>query len=136
MLCVFVQSLQLHDGVFCLFLYLPAIAQPGPSTLSLFTNLLLSTYYLRVIRNVIASEKQLVQLELITSFTVFPLHFALVSFIAFPFCCVFYLFVSHTHPRNTHMHTLCGQLLVDSHPIYPSTRTSIRFTHCCCCCCC
>lgn len=70
-------------------------------------------------------------MELITSFTVFPLHFALVSFIKL-FPSVFYLFMSHTHPRNTCMHTLCWKLLTDGHPMYPSTRTSICFTHCRC----
>lgn len=55
-----------------------------------------------------------------------PLCFSL-SYNYFLLLCV--LFMSVTHPRDTSMHTLCCKLLKDSHPTYPSTRTSICSTH-------
>lgn len=121
-LCLFVHFFPLHNVVLRLLLHLPAAARTGPSAFSLFIYLLISTRYLRVTRNVIAPEKQIVQLELITSFAVFPPHLALISFIAISFCCGFYLFMSRGHPRDIHMHTLCRKLLKDCHPIYPGVR--------------
>lgn len=109
-LCLFVHSFLLHSGILYLLLHLPAIAHSGPSTLSLFIHLLISTHYLRVTWGVIVSEKQIVQLELITSFTIFPLHFALVSFIKISFCYVFYLCLSLTPETHTCIHCVISSL--------------------------